>query len=122
MQQAFLPIAVPDKYWFISKNSLKERNTIDFLGKTDEKFKIPKPVLVVSNNDFKTVISFVTIFEWIPDPENSLLASNKKALNQLKSIQDRSKNRYFISSVKNYIELAVRRILTTLTSIEMETL
>jgi predicted ATP-dependent endonuclease of OLD family len=60
----------------------------------------------------------VSIFEWRSDNSESYLDANEKAQHQLKTIRSQTESDYILSAALQNAELAIRRILTTLTSIE----
>jgi hypothetical protein len=117
-KQNFRPIVETDKCWLISKTDSILVHIVRFLFKHSEKLKNIHLLLVVSNTDLKTVISPVSIFEWLSDNSESYLDANEKAQHQLKTIRSQTESDYILSAALQNAELAIRRILTTLTSIE----
>jgi hypothetical protein len=117
-KQKFRPIVETDKCWLISKMDSILFHIVRFFFKHSEELKDIHLLLVVSNTDLNTVISPVSIFDWRSDNSQSYLDANEKARHQLETIRSQTESDYILSSALQNAELAIRRILTTLTSIE----
>lgn len=114
----FRPIVETDKCWLISKTDSILVHIVRIFFKHSDKLKNIHLLLVVINNDFKTIISPVSIFEWQSDNSESYLDANEKARHQLETIKSHADSDDVLYAVLQDSELAIRRILTALTSTE----
>ena len=121
LQQRALPVAVSKDMWLITTTGAKLVPTVGFVSKRRDHPQHPQLVLLVINNDFSTIISPVTVFAWQSGQAGDYKQANENARRQLGLAINQKENGYMLSVVYQYVEMAVRRIITTLSSVQMQT-
>jgi hypothetical protein len=120
-QQRALPVAVSKDMWLITTTGAKLVPTVGFVSKRHDHPQHPQLVLLVINNNFSTIISPVTVFAWQPGQAGDYKQANKNARRQLELAINQKENGYMLSVVYQYAEMAVRRIITNLSSVQLQT-
>jgi hypothetical protein len=119
-QHIALPAAVPEDMRLISTTGAKLVPTIGFVPKKHDHLQHPQLVLLVINDDFSTLISPVIVFAWQPIQTGDYKQANEQARRHLELASNQKENGSMLSVICHYAQMAVRRILTTLSSNQLQ--